>query len=281
MCKASIEQNKGYSYFVQDSLFLEQSIAQFWPLSDTQVIGTCWVADRYFWWHVLKRERTSTTAASLESESIWEVWLYLLASYCSTCANHALMRTFRNLQSSSYKFQPWGPEHRLCCRKWTYISLSKTSSCWVRHPHYRAHPGLVAVFSGKLCLLPAVSAPHWTPVSGEVSGREDSASQGTRQIHPTGCMNDTYLVRAVLGWEHKGCSLMDHILHHIYNTASGLCISAWDTAVLVGQELQLSVAGTDPQEFCHEPLHGRWYSKWLSAVSARGIFSTLRAKGWV
>lgn len=70
MGKAGMEQNKEYSYFVQDTLFLEQSIAQFWPLSDTRVIGTRWVVDRYFWWHVLKRERISTTAASLGFGSI-------------------------------------------------------------------------------------------------------------------------------------------------------------------------------------------------------------------
>lgn len=77
------------------------------------------------------------------------------------------MLSWGHLETCSHQAtssNPEAPEHRLCCRKWTYVSLSKTSSCWVRHPHYRAHPGLVAVFSGKLCLLPAVSAPHWTPV---------------------------------------------------------------------------------------------------------------------
>lgn len=44
--------------------FLEQITTQFWPLSDTQVTGACWVADRYFWWRVLKGESSTQTAVS-------------------------------------------------------------------------------------------------------------------------------------------------------------------------------------------------------------------------
>lgn len=62
---------------------------------------------------------------------------FLLLHLCQPCS-------YENQATSS---NPEAPEHRLCCSKWTYISLSKTSSCWVRHPHCRAHPGLVAVFS--------------------------------------------------------------------------------------------------------------------------------------